>query len=278
MFCSNCGKKLNDDAKFCDACGTKVSKNDESDQKEESEFLSVSEMKKCPYCSAQLQYDAITCPACGQEIRGRGVGNSVKEFFQAINQEMDEEKKISLIKTFPIPNERESIKEFMFLAISNFDAQYYATNMKKDSIASAWYTKIGQCYQKGISLLTDPKDLLEIETEYHIVKSRVSMVIKIRIGMIALGVVFAVTGLILLMSLGKFSSSLDKEPSGVDKESLWLNILYFSLIAIGVVLLIFGFKRKRTNKEIELARQEKIRKEEYRLKEKELKIKEKESK
>jgi hypothetical protein len=80
------------------------------------------------------------------------------------------------------------------------------------------------------------------------------------------------------MSLGKFSSSLDKEPSGVDKESLWLNILYFSLIAIGVVLLIFGFKRKRTNKEIELARQEKIRKEEYRLKEKELKIKEKEKK
>jgi hypothetical protein len=235
-------------------------------------------MKKCPYCSAQLQYDDITCPACGQEIRGRGVGNSVKEFFQAINQEMDEEKKISLIKTFPIPNERESIKEFMFLAISNFDAQYYATNMKKDSIASAWYTKIGQCYQKGISLLTDPKDLLEIETEYHIVKSRVSMVIKIRIGMIALGVVFAVAGLILLMSLGKFSSGVDKEPSSVDKESLWLNILYFSLIAIGVVLLIFGLKRKRTNKEIELARQEKIRKEEYRLKEKELKIKEKEKK
>ena len=62
---------------------------------EESEFLSVSEMKKCPYCSAQLQYDTITCPACGQEIRGRGVGNSVKEFFQAINQEIDEEKKIS---------------------------------------------------------------------------------------------------------------------------------------------------------------------------------------
>ena len=35
MFCSNCGKKLNDDAKFCDACGTKVSKNDESNKKEQ---------------------------------------------------------------------------------------------------------------------------------------------------------------------------------------------------------------------------------------------------
>ena len=78
-------------------------------------------MKKFPYCSAQLQYDAMHFPTCGQEIRGRGVRNSVMKFFQDINQEMDEEKKISLIKTFPIQNESESIKGFMVLAISNFD-------------------------------------------------------------------------------------------------------------------------------------------------------------
>ena len=51
--------------------------------------------------------------------QGIGVRNSVKKFFQDINQEIDEEK-ISLIKTLPIQNERESIKEFIALAISNF--------------------------------------------------------------------------------------------------------------------------------------------------------------
>ena len=75
-------QRLNGKNKLCDACGTKVAKNDESNQKEENEFLSVSEMKKCPYCSAQLQYEPIPFPTCGQEIRGRGVRNSVMKFFQ----------------------------------------------------------------------------------------------------------------------------------------------------------------------------------------------------
>lgn len=31
MFCSNCGKKLPDDAKYCDACGT-IARSDEKEQ------------------------------------------------------------------------------------------------------------------------------------------------------------------------------------------------------------------------------------------------------
>ena len=34
MFCSNCGKKLPDDAKYCDSCGT----IERSDEKEQSSY------------------------------------------------------------------------------------------------------------------------------------------------------------------------------------------------------------------------------------------------
>ena len=71
-------------------------------------------MKKFPYCSAQLQNDAIVRPACGQEIKGIGVRNSVMKFFQDINQEMDEEKKISLIKTFPFKMKVKVLRDLWF--------------------------------------------------------------------------------------------------------------------------------------------------------------------
>lgn len=48
MYCSKCGKKLKEDAKFCDQCGTKIETIAISSKKEESNQRN--EVPKCTHC------------------------------------------------------------------------------------------------------------------------------------------------------------------------------------------------------------------------------------
>ena len=243
MYCSKCGKQIADDALFCDGCGAKVGgvEKKEAQVKEGKTF-------KCPYCGEILPFDALKCPSCGHEIRGRETTASVQSFFDKLNNTENEDKKIELIKTYPIPNNREDILEFMYLAVSNFDAKYYATNKNKDSVASAWRTKIEQCYQKGKAMLTSQSDLARLDDLYKKVNVQTSNIIKMKTIFIVVGFIAIALGVIIVAVTGDNNIAVG-----------WTGI---ALLAGGIVLLVFGFKRKKTNKELE---EEKIKKEKKRL-------------
>ena len=136
MFCPSCGKKLSDKARFCDGCGANMADFNPDDVPQDSGLKT-----SCPYCGTPIGFDDVKCPGCRRELQ-RKSSESIKKLFEDVNKVDDEQKKIDLIKTFPIPTTREDIVEFMLLASSNFDAKYYVSHKDVENVSSAWLTKI----------------------------------------------------------------------------------------------------------------------------------------
>lgn len=134
MFCSNCGTKLNSDAKFCHGCGTAIQGKQEAqvipsvqmpsvppippqsnnserqqeyvEQNEPNKIESsnarqndfVGNVKKCPACGAELSSFTAICPTCGHEINSVSGSNSIKDFSERID-EYDRQISASSIKS-----------------------------------------------------------------------------------------------------------------------------------------------------------------------------------
>ena len=160
-FCMECGSKLVDGAAFCKECGSKVIHN-ESSKVEKSNHRKqewAGKIIKCPSCGETLQSMLAVCPICGYEIRGRKTINSMQDFTNAMANCSFEEQKVALIKSFPVPSDKEDIFEFMIMAVSN------AKNDMRDypELAKAWMTKIDQCYDKAELLFENDSDFTKIQ-------------------------------------------------------------------------------------------------------------------
>lgn len=125
----------------------------------------------------------------------------------------------------------------MLLAKSNYDAKYYATNRNIDSLSSAWLSKIEQCYTKAKIILREQRDLDTVEEIYKGIKTETKKVQTSKLVMIIAGLVSIVVSLILIV---KFNV----------EENTALGIAFIALLAVGIVLTVFGFRKKKTNKQI----------------------------
>ena len=175
-FCNNCGNKVEENASFCNQCGNRLK---EAPQKRT--------VVKCPNCGEPSESFTSCCKLCGYEFRNASSSSSLK-IFQEKLAEIDKPKngsgyqyryirqrtnsvddtkrrKISLISTFPIPNTREDILEFMILASANFDEKYYLSHLSEEDISDAWLSKIKQCYEKARIVLSG-EDLIKVEKIY----------------------------------------------------------------------------------------------------------------
>ncbi len=162
MFCSNCGMKLNEGAKFCCGCGspvvgvvqnstyanTNIMSNDSK-----SVMQANLHILKCPTCGNAINETTAKCPACGLQFTGRNAISSVQAFKEQLmtieNSRIGgiagaflggtmmvdpaEKKKLSLIQSFPIPNTVDDIYEFMVLAIANIDV-----SLSKNTVMNKW--------------------------------------------------------------------------------------------------------------------------------------------
>lgn len=228
MYCSNCGKKLKEGMNFCDSCGTKVESNIP-----EKTNIKDGKVFKCPSCGEILPYGTLKCHTCGHEIRGRKGASSIQDFSDKLLKENEQTKIIELIKTFPIPNTREDIIEFMFLASSNFDARYYATNKAADSISGAWLSKMDQCYQKGKVMFDKEIDLNTIETIYNDAHLKIKTEEKRKMKLTVLGIIITVLSLVLTVAYGQTIPVL--------------GYVFITMLVIGIVLIVKGLKKNKTN-------------------------------
>lgn len=145
-FCTNCGKQLNDDAKFCDTCGAPVSgtqtpppipganENVADDTKRKEVFVGVK--RKCPVCGAEVPAFALTCPN-GHELSGISVSKTSKDFQEGLIKYEGKEER-DFVTSFPIPNEREELGNFMLMVASILkqDMQNGADQMRVSSFSS----------------------------------------------------------------------------------------------------------------------------------------------
>lgn len=161
-FCSNCGKEINDSSKFCPECGTPVSLNDGK-----REIAFDGEMHKCPNCGEVLSAFVSVCPTCGYELRGSIISNSVEQFSRKIEQASSDEQKVTLIRSFPIPNTKEDIFEFLILASTNISGE------QQKVVFDAWIVKFEQSYQKAQLVIQDPLEIEKIKRIYAETQKRI---------------------------------------------------------------------------------------------------------
>lgn len=136
---------------------------------------------KCPSCGAVISDTTVICPECGHQITGRVAVSSVQAFnnqLMAIEStrktsrlgmfsiygpaDAADKQKLSLIRSYPIPNTIDDITEFIMLAIANIDVsvskkswansaisyETLAAEMPR-AISNAWVSKMKQAYQKA---------------------------------------------------------------------------------------------------------------------------------
>lgn len=186
-FCSSCGEKLNDEARFCFRCG----KSDVVSEQAENTALD-----KCPYCGGALNSFSNRCPWCDCELQKAAPSNFLKEFAQHLSmieaEQMEPDRseksmkemifgsdskkaaaraqaeaafeqqkatrKATYIINYPAPNSKEDLLEFMMLISSNISA-----GSPHAEVLKAWEKKSEQVYKKAKLLITNEADLLQIE-------------------------------------------------------------------------------------------------------------------
>lgn len=177
-YCINCGKEMPEGAKFCAECGIAVGTERHADGSQRKTVYE-GELHKCPNCGEVLNAFTVCCPTCGYEVRGSQAVSSVRELaykLESIEKSREhtksrsligklygsdgqlgktDEQKISLIRSFSIPNTKEDIFEFMILAASNIDLKLYGLGNQgvitasQRAVSDAWLAKFEQAYQKA---------------------------------------------------------------------------------------------------------------------------------
>ncbi len=195
-FCTKCGTSVTEESKFCPNCGKPIAY---AFSKQET-IRSSSKPKKCPYCGGPVTSFYIHCRYCGHKLSDAVANETVKEFSDAMREDIKRSfigtnkqnkssllssgiemynhlygslssgdlKKIDTIITFPIPNDREEIYEFLIMAVSNinpsaFSLTYktmYDYNLDKKR-CTAWISKYQQASQKAALLYGDSDPALK---------------------------------------------------------------------------------------------------------------------
>ena len=141
------------------------------------------DVKKCPSCGAMIESFTTRCPDCGYEFRNIEAASSITAlskkleqldsqkgggFFSAFKDESIDKKKADAIRTFPVPNTKEDLLEFLSYAVSlgKKKGGFFSNEAPSERIMrEAWFEKCKQIIMKArFSMKDDPKTLAEIES------------------------------------------------------------------------------------------------------------------
>ena len=163
-YCKKCGKEIADDALFCAGCGTSVESGSAQSGEERKQSYDGG-IHKCPNCGEPLKAFETRCSNCGHELRDIKSSSAIGTLVDKLEKAKSEEQKVDAIKNFPVPNTKEDIVEFMFMAASNIEGV--------DPISNAWFAKVELCYEKAKLTLKGDEAFTNIEELYNKVASKV---------------------------------------------------------------------------------------------------------
>lgn len=191
--CPNCGSKLVDGDVFCGNCGKRIEASaapcepvfsqapTEESKSPTKETKPKSGITRCPACGEIVDKNAVICPSCGFGIRDVADGSiallsqklDLIESKRPHKRKKDEndtisatdERKISLIRSWPIPTNKDDLIEFAAMASGNCVAppndHMYRT--AEDALADAWRSKFDQAYAKAEHLFGTSEDFVLLE-------------------------------------------------------------------------------------------------------------------
>lgn len=190
-YCPNCGTKLVDGDVFCGNCGKRIEAATapcepvfsqaptEESGSPTKETKPKSGITRCPACGEIVDKNAVICPSCGYGIRDVADGSiallsqklDLIESKRPQKRKKDEkgtisatdERKISLIRSWPIPNNKDDLIEFAAMASGNCIAPPNMYRTAEDALADAWRSKFDQAYAKAEHLFGDSEDFALIK-------------------------------------------------------------------------------------------------------------------
>ena len=116
------------------------------------------DVRKCPACGAMVPALVASCSECGYEFSGVDANLSSKKLAELLLQEKSDSKKITIIETFPIPNTKSDLMEFL-------------TSLKprivgSDSISEAYFKKYSECIEKANILFENDEKFIRFIKEF----------------------------------------------------------------------------------------------------------------
>lgn len=154
----------------------KVTPEEDVDFERDSEDREA-KLKRCPACGEIVSPNETICPTCGFEIRDVAEGSIalLSKRLDIIESKRPEkkrkedrsiisatdERKISLIRSWPIPNSRDDLFEFMAMAGGNcIRSGKIGTDRiaSEDALSDAWSSKFDQAYAKAKRLFGKTED------------------------------------------------------------------------------------------------------------------------
>ena len=166
MYCTKCGRQLNEGDRFCSNCGNLVGeplRHGSNSRQERWEGTVL----KCPRCGREMDAYTERCPSCGYELREVGAVTSVKELATKIEFAKDDEIRAVLVRSFPIPNSREDIIEFLIMAVTNIDENAPYGTEEEEGLAKAWIAKADQALQKADLVIPSDKVYARSKATYE---------------------------------------------------------------------------------------------------------------
>lgn len=170
------------------------------------------QVRHCPACGEVVGAGDVVCPTCGFELRDVANGSiaQLSEKLEAIERGRPEktlgeawgsisatdEKKINLIRTWPIPNVKEDLVEFLIMASGNcVPAARWRKKAAEDALTQAWRSKFDQAYAKAEMKFGDTAEFgrirslkSEVQKKTTLAKSKSSVLRVVSIPFIFLGI------------------------------------------------------------------------------------------
>lgn len=111
------------------------------------------DVRKCPACGAIVGAFKGICPECGYEFSNVDANLSSKKLHELLSKESSNSKKAEIIETFPIPNTKADLLEFLTALKPR------ALDVSSE-FANAYFKKYSECIEKAKVSYEDDKQLL----------------------------------------------------------------------------------------------------------------------
>ena len=116
-------------------------------------------LKKCPNCGAVITDVVMKCPECGYVFSVVKANDSSQKLFEKLNNAKSLQTKKQIIESFPIPNSKEDLLEFLLLS------RPYVKDVK-GAFAEAYFKKYSECIGRCQTFFSDDLDFKNFIDQY----------------------------------------------------------------------------------------------------------------